>query len=62
MIFTTYTASKCLNNLVEEYYTRVQPPEYFFAFDEAHMFQQHIGLIDFTKEFVNLLIDEYLYK
>lgn len=47
IIITSYrTASKCLGDIVEEYYIRKQRLEYFFVIDEARMLLQHIGLID----------------
>ena len=52
VIITTYnTASKCLGDLIEEYYMSKQRLDYFLVIDEAHMLLQHIGLIEITKEF-----------
>ena len=52
IIVTTYhTASKCLGDLIEEYYEREQRLDYFLVIDEAHLLLQHIGLIEITKEF-----------
>ena len=52
IIITTYnTASKCLGDLIEEYYEREQRLDYFLVIDEAHLLLQHISLIEITKEF-----------
>ena len=52
IIITTYnTASKCLGDLLEEYYMKEQRLDYFLVIDEAHMLLHHIGLIEITKEF-----------
>ena len=48
-IVTTYnTASKCLGDLIEEYYMKEQQLDYFLVIDEAHLLLKHIGLIDIT--------------
>ncbi len=52
VIITTYnSASKCLGDLIEEYYMNEQRLDYFLVIDEEHMLLQHIGLIEITKEF-----------
>ena len=52
VIITTYnTASKCLGDLLEEYYEQHKRLDYFLVIDEAHLLLQHIGLIEITKEF-----------
>ena len=52
IIITTYNiASKCLGDLIEEYYEKEQRLNYFFVIDEAHLLLQHISLIEITKEF-----------
>ena len=52
IIITTYnTASKCLGDLIEEYYEREQRLYYFLIIDEAHLMLQHISLIEITIEF-----------
>ena len=51
-ILTTYnTASKCLGDLIEEYYEREQRLNYFLVIEEAHLLLQHISLNEITKEF-----------
>ena len=51
-IITTYnTASKCLGDLIEEYYEREQRLNYFLVIEEAHLLLQHISLNEITKEF-----------
>ena len=52
IFITTYnTASKCLGDLIEEYYEREQRLYYFLIIDEAHLMLQHISLIEITIEF-----------
>ncbi|KAK8890766.1 hypothetical protein M9Y10_035551 [Tritrichomonas musculus] len=51
IIITTYDpASKCLGDLIEEYYMKKQRLDYFLVIDEVHLLLQHIGLIVITKE------------
>ena len=51
IIITTYDpASKCLGDLIEEYYMKEQRLDYFLVIDEVHLLLQHIGLIVITKE------------
>ena len=57
VIITIYnTASKCLGDLVEEYYMREQQLDIFLVIDEAHLLLQHIGLIEITKDFDRLAL------
>ncbi len=51
IITTDNTASKCLGDLIEEYYMKEQRLDYFLVIDKAHLLLQHIGLIEITKEF-----------
>lgn len=52
IIITTYSAaSKCLGDLIEEYYEREQRLDYFLVIDEAHLLLNHISMIKITKEF-----------
>ena len=52
IVITTYcTVSKCLGDLIEEYYEREPLIDFFIEIDEAHLLLNHISLIEITKEF-----------
>ena len=52
IVITTFsTASKCLGDLVEEYYEQKERLDYFLLIDEAHLLLNYISLIELTKEF-----------
>ena len=52
IIITTYnTASKCLGDIIEEYYVREQWLDCYQVIDEAHLLIQHISLIRKIKDF-----------
>lgn len=52
VIITTYnTESKCLGDVIEEYYMKEKRLNYTLIVDESNLLLQYISLIEITKEF-----------